>query len=162
MFELNQAQLAEMTGRSPRQIRNWEKEGLPVRADGKRKWYPARDAVLFWHEREIAKALESAESSESQRLRMRKLEAETEAKEYELERLRGGLVPVAFMASEFEEACARIRAEIESVAPRYGADVRPEDPGAGELILDKVAEELLRSLATAFEDIEEDEDGRAA
>ena len=160
MFELTQTQFAELTGRTTRQIRNWEKGGLPVRVDGKRKWY-GRGAMEFWLENEIAKALEKMEVSESKRLRVRKLQAETEAKEYELERLRGTLLPVAFMEAEFDDVCALMRSEIESMAPRYAADVRPEDPGAGELVLDKIAEELLASLAKAFTESAE-EDGRAA
>ena len=162
MFELSQKELAEMTGKTTRQIRNWEKDGLPCRAEGNKKLYPARAAILHWHKIEVAKAIENAEASESQALRTRKLEAETEGKEYELERLRGTLVPVAFMDSEFDEVCSRMRNEIEGMAPRYAADVRPEDPGAGELVLDKIAEELLTALAGVLSAVGGDEDDRAA
>ncbi len=161
MFELSQKELAEITEVTPRQVRNWEKAGLTVRADGNQKRYPAKLAIAFWHERELAKALEKAGVSDAQKLRMRKLTAETEAKEYDLERLRGTLVPVAFMKAEFEGVCARMRSEIESMAPRYAADVKPEDPGAGELVLDNIAEELLAALAGAFAQARKEADGRA-
>ncbi len=163
MFELTQKQLAELTGKTTRQVRNWEKDdGIPARAEGNRKLYQGRPAILHWHELEVAKALEKAGVSEAQKLRMRKLAAETEAKEYDLERLRGTLVPVAFMKAEFEGVCARIRSEIESMAPRYAADVKPEDPGAGALVLDSIAEELLAALAGAFAQVGKEADGRAA
>ena len=162
MLEFTQKELAELTGKGTRQIRGWEEDGIPVRTEGNRKLYLGRPALLHWRELEVAKALKKAEASESQKLRVRKLRAETEAKEYELGRLRGTLVPIAYMESEFAAACARMRSEIESMAPRYASDVRPEDPGAGELVLDKITEELLTSLGEAFADAGHEADGRAA
>lgn len=148
MFELTQGQLAELTGKGPRQIRGWD--AVPARSVGNRRLYEGRPAMLHWMKIEINKALELAEAEASKALRLRKLKAETEAKEFELERLRGTLVPIAFMESEFDGACARIRSEIESMARAYAADVRPDDPGAGELVLDKIAEELLTVMAKTF------------
>ena len=46
MLEFTQKQLAELTAKGTRQIRSWEDDGIPVRAEGTRKFYQGRPAML--------------------------------------------------------------------------------------------------------------------
>lgn len=96
MFELTQQQLAELTGKGARQIRNWR--GLTVRSEGTRKWYRGREAIAFWHARELAKELAEElagmKASRSQDFRLRKLVAQTRLIELDVLEREGELIHI--------------------------------------------------------------------
>ena len=68
---VNQTELASILGVSTRQIRNLEREGMPCETEGKRKRYPLPQAVHFWRDREIARALEPYSTTDLEEARRR-------------------------------------------------------------------------------------------
>lgn len=91
---LSRRELAEVYGVTVRQVFNWEEAGLPSEAQGNRKRYPLREAVL-WHEaREVARALAALDTGALDAARLRKLEAEAESKELDVQVKRGSLIPL--------------------------------------------------------------------
>lgn len=146
-YEVNQTELGRILPLTTRQIRNLEAEGLPHRAEGNQKLYPLPDAVVWWHERELSRALKSAEISELDVLKARKLEAEAEAKEIEVEERRGLLMPTAqhvqIVAVVFDRIRTKLQAFNASAPPLLvGFDTEREVQVALTPLVDEVLEEL--------------------
>ena len=93
-MDLSQRELAEAFGLTTRQVRNWEKDGLPHQAEGNRKLYPLREAIAWFRDREVAAALKGVDTSAMDEAKLRKLLADAESKELDLAVKRGDLVPL--------------------------------------------------------------------
>jgi phage terminase Nu1 subunit (DNA packaging protein) len=147
-LELSTSDLADLLEVSTRRVQQLAAEGAVVRS--RRGYYALRDsmrAYVAWLEGQA----EGSPGEDERSARARKLRAEAELKERQLAGVRGETVPVDFMAREFEAAVALIGAEVRNLPSRFAADVRPEDPAAGELLLERVTTELLEVIAQAFD-----------
>jgi hypothetical protein len=146
-YEVNQTELGRILPVTTRQIRNMEADGLPHRADGNQKLYPLPNAVVWWHERELKRALKAAEVSELDVLKARKLEAEAESKEIEVEERRGLLMPVAQHAQICGLVFDRIRTKLQALTASWppllvGLDNEREIQAALIPAINEVLEEL--------------------
>lgn len=93
-IDLSQRDVSEAFGVTTRQVRNWEADGLVCRADGNRKLYPLASTIRFYRDLEVEKVLRGVTTSEMEAARLRKLQAEAEYKELDLQMRRGELVPM--------------------------------------------------------------------
>jgi phage terminase Nu1 subunit (DNA packaging protein) len=148
-LELSTAEMASLLELTPRRIQQLAVEGAVVRS--RRGFYalgPSLKAYLAW----LRGQAEGSPGDEERVARARKLHAEAELAERRVADARGSTVTVEYMRVEFEAAAALVAAEIRNVPARHGADARPEDPGEGELVLERVMDELLRAIARAFDE----------
>lgn len=156
--EVSQSDVAMILGLSTRQVSNLERAGMPYRAEKNRKWYPLPDAVHWWRDREVSRAVSALEVSEIEALKARKLEAEAAQKEIELEELRGSLVAVEAVRATWSDVLSRLRAKIiaakGSLAPRM---VGHDTPREAKAVLDAAFDELLDELRETADEIEDEE-----
>ena len=142
-MDLTQQQLADAFGLSTRQIRNWEKGGVPHRAEGNRKLYPLKEVIAWYREREVAAALEGVDTSAMDEAKLRKLLAEAESKELDLAVKRGELVPL-------DEVGDLVRESLEAVD-----SVLRHAPSRFAPALAKAAAIQLRAARTILRDVVE-------
>lgn len=155
-LELETSEMAALLDLTPRRIQQLAAEGVLVRT--RRGYYGLLDSIrgyVAW----LTGEQEGGPKDQERAARARKMEAEAELKERQVSQLRGETVTLDFMVSEFERGAALLAAEIRNVPPRRGADVRPDDPAEGELLLEEITNELLQTIATAF--ATEDDDASA-
>lgn len=118
-LELTQSQVGELYDVTTRQVRNWEDDGLPCRAEKNRKFYALKDLVE-WHEaKAVAKALESVDTSAMDAAKLRKMEAEAESKELDVAVKRGGLVPIDEVEDLVREALETVSAILRHAPSRF-------------------------------------------
>lgn len=155
--------MAEAFGVDVRTIRRWESEGLACRPEGRSKLYSLAHAISFYASQEVARAVRSAETSEMDALRTRKLAAETAAKEIELAKLRGELIPVGEIDTLLRESLEAVDSVVRGVPSRFASQLakaaKIKLPEAKKLLAD--AMELVRGLIRNRGD-PEDKKGRAS
>lgn len=141
MTVLSQKELAALYDVSTRQVRNWEDEGLPRRAKGNRKEYPLKD-VVAWHEaREVAQALAKVDTSALGAAKLRRMEAEAEAKELDVAVKRGDLVPLDEVGDLVRESLQAVDSVLRHSPSRFA----PALAKAGG-VPPKVARTILREI----------------
>lgn len=139
--ELNQTQMAQVFGVTVRTIRRWEKEGLPARRDGSQKLYPLALAIRWERERAVEAALKEVEITDVDAVRLRKLEAEAESKELDLQQKRGELVPIDQVETLLREALESVDSLLRHAPSRFAPK------------LAKAAELPIKRARTILEDV---------
>jgi phage terminase Nu1 subunit (DNA packaging protein) len=136
---VTQQQLADILGLSTRQIRNLEHEGLPLRAEGKRKLYPIPDAVRWYVQREQARV----EPTDYEEAKARKMAAEAELAEIQRDRERGRLLAIEDVEREHRKMLERLAAALKSAPAKY----------APRLVGRRTVPEMMHALKAAIDDL---------
>jgi phage terminase Nu1 subunit (DNA packaging protein) len=161
--KLSKSELSERFGVDVRTITNWVAEGMPSRKESGRlvfAWpecYEWREQRIRADERALRHAGGSADTKlKAAELRLRQLEIEVEQADLDLAERRGQLVPVNFMAGEFDRIAQGIRKTLLSFpatwAERLGSALTTIDR---QLMLQDAVNDmmpLLRELADAEAD----------
>ena len=117
--ELTKGELGELYGVTTRTIHNWEADGCPHRAEKNRKFYPLKE-VVAWHEaRKVEEALAKIDTSAMDAAKLRKLEADAESKELDVEVKRGDLVPTDEVDGLVREALETVNAVLRHAPSRF-------------------------------------------
>jgi phage terminase Nu1 subunit (DNA packaging protein) len=167
---VSQPTLARVFGVSERTVQRWGALGsgaFPGGLDDTRvgagatydlpaavAWRLALEAERLAGENGDAIALDAA--------RARRELAVAALREHELEVRRRELVPREAARELWNEGVTTLVAEIRRLPARFADVVNPDDPAAGEDALERVAEELMRSLHEAFADWQQPEGNHEA
>lgn len=154
-MKVDQQELAELFGVSPRTIRNWQADGMPVEGQRNgRKIYEAADCISWRVEQARAKARRAAadveaeglptkQESQRRRAAVRAREAELDLAERE-ERI----VDRAAFREVLSELLSVLRRAILNVPGRWAAQlVGLNSPREAEKVLRRMARDLLRHLS---------------
>jgi phage terminase Nu1 subunit (DNA packaging protein) len=149
MKEVSQEGLAEIIGLSTRQIRNLEKDGIPHRAEGMRKFYPIPAAVQWYMKRKQDEAMASLGEIDYHEARARREQARARMAEIEVAKAEGRLVERDVVHAVYGgKVLDVLRAGILNVPGRWASQVVGlESPREAEAILKRVSAELLEEFA---------------
>lgn len=159
--EVNQTQLAQALRLSTQQIRNLEREGLPVsRAKGRQKFYLLADAIAWYLERKKAEVRAAVEPTDFNSARARRERARARLAEMEVAKEEGRLIPRDVVEEIYGTKLMDVlRSGILNMPGRWGAQiVGLRSPREGESVLKRVASELLEEFSgSAADEILEEE-----
>ena len=141
MKTATQTEFAAIVGLSTRQIRNLEKDGLPCSMEGRRKSYPLPEAVVWWKDREVARALEPYSSTDLEEERRRWMSAKAGKAEIELSNLRGELVPLDEVAGLLRESL-----EVTASTLRTAPALTAPDLAKAASITTRTARQILEDM----------------
>lgn len=144
--EATQAEIAGILGLQTRQIRNLEAQGLPHRAEGRRKFYPLPEAVRWVRDRDVATVLADVAPTGFDEARAREMAARAEKAELEVRKMRGELVDVAEWEREFSGPLAEIRAQLLALPGRIAAEL-PLPPAQSVEIIERVVHEVMSEVS---------------
>jgi phage terminase Nu1 subunit (DNA packaging protein) len=120
------ALVAVVFGVSENTVSDWRNRGMPVMTNG---GYSLSEIHAWWREREAAKAKPKA-TDDMAALELRKLQAEVEKRELQLEAARGALVDreaaKASVSEMFHRVRSRLLAAPEELATSVPADLRSQ------------------------------------
>lgn len=151
--EVSQKELANsVLGLSARQIRNLEDEGLPHRADGRRKLYPIPEAVQWYLQHKKRKALERVEQADYDEAKARREQARARQEEIKLAKEEGRIITREAAEKTYGAALDQVRRELLNMPGRWGAQAGFEEPRKGEKFLKGIAREILDHLSGAVAD----------
>lgn len=143
------AEVAKRFGVTARQVRNLRDQGMPCHPDGTYPWPSCR----VWRDEQL-KAIgrrEAVPDGEGE-ARARKLSAEAQLAELNLERARGELVPIRDVERVWGLVLDRLRARLLAApgkwAPRLGLPI-----AQAQVKLEDVVRELITDLADAADDL---------
>lgn len=157
---LTREELADRFGVDVRSITNWTQAGMPQRKKSGRpvySWPECRD----WREQQIredARATRHADGNPDRKeqaaeARLRMTLAEAERAELELAKLRGELVPVDYMRSEFDRIATALRGRLLSMPQAWSARlVACRSPVDAQLALQDAVNELMPMLRELADD----------
>ena len=156
---ISQKELGERINRTTRQIRKLtEEHGMPRNEDGT---YPWPEALEWWvrfkqEEKERRTGTEDSKVSELDRARTSKEWALAQLREIELAEKEGRLIPLEVHEQRLLSICERLAARVKGLG-RYMGDVQraTTDMEAAEL-LDRISDDLLRSLMDVADELEDD------
>ena len=123
MKTATQTEFAAIVGLSTRQIRNLEKDGLPCSMEGKRKAYPLPEAVVWWKDHQVTRALEPYSSTDLEVERRRWMSAKAGRAEIELSNLRGELIPIDEVSGLLRESLEVTAATLKSSPARTAPEL---------------------------------------
>lgn len=154
-IELTQGDVGVLYGVTTRTVRNWEDDGLSSRAEGNRKFYRLVELVR-WHEaREVARALESVDTSAMDAAKLRKLEAEAAGKELDLSIKRGELVPMEEVERLVREALETVAAILRHAPSRFAPKLA-KLAGVGIKEARTILEDIVEAVRGAVREDEPD------
>lgn len=154
MNELSQKELAELLGLTTRQIRNLEAEGMPCRAEKNRKRYPAREAISWYHDRRVQRAVYEMAPTDFNDAKAREMAARAEKAEIEVRQLRGELIHVDDLEALHARPLAQLRSRLLALPGRIAAELPMPAVDAVEAI-EPVVHEIMAELS----EFDPDEDG---
>ena len=151
MKTASQTELSAIIGLSTRQIRNLEREGLPCSMERKRKAYPLPEAVVWWKDREVARALEPYSHTDLEEERRRWMSAKAGKAEIELSNLRGELIPLdevsGLLRESLEVTAATLKSAPALTAP-FLAKAASITTRSARLILEDMVEVVKTQIRT--------------
>jgi phage terminase Nu1 subunit (DNA packaging protein) len=146
---LSQKELATLIGLTSRQVRNLTDAGMPSETEGNRRFYgPA--AVVWYVEFKVAEERSRHTTGEREQLELDKMRHQNREARVKADLAERRVVLVEEVEHAWADACGRIRDEIMRIPVRHGDVVRPDDPAAGEEVLEQVADDVLRALQEAL------------
>lgn len=147
-MRVNQQQLAEIFGKSPVTINNWQNAGMPVAKQGARGSSNEYDtaAVYEWLEKRN-KATPKTKDLETERTRKVKIEASLAS--LDLAVRQGELISVADVEKEWVGQVMRMKARLRGIPARTATQlVMMGETAEVEALLSRVIDESLDELAT--------------
>lgn len=147
--EVSQAELSRILPLTTRQIHNLEREGMPHRAEGRRKFYPLPGAVDWYVRYRERLARSEMESTDYEEARARREAARARLAEMEVAREEGRLIPHDVVEEIFgQQMLGSLRAAIRNMPGRWGAQITGlKSPREGEAALRQIADEMLEHLS---------------
>lgn len=151
---INQKDLAELVGYSPRQISNLvDDKKLTTIVEGGRRVYPLPLAVheAMKHREELARGKTEEKLSAHDAAKLRKWEADAQSAELDLMERRGELIDRALAARAVGDLLAGLKAQLVQFTPRYEADLVGLDTRlkVREVLKPAINQEILRLSAAA-------------
>jgi 5-methylcytosine-specific restriction endonuclease McrA len=164
---LLKAALAERLGRSTKQIERYVAEGMPHEGAGAKRTFPWPecrtwlDAHIRKQEEEAAeKRFKPADDSELELAEKRQRIAESRLMVLKVEQMEGSLIPLDLHEQRVQLVCETLAATIKGLG-RYAGEVqRAMTDVDAELLLEKVADELLRACTAKADEVDEDDHER--
>lgn len=155
---LTLAQVAKLLNVSHETIRTYRKRGMPTRTVSGRPAFVAAE-VLPWRIEDVRREERERSSPDEAQERTRKLAAEASLAELRLARERGEVVPAAEVESEMERLCLNLRSRIVTMRGKWApALLGLSTMAEATATLDRVADDLLRSLREGADDLEDEAD----
>lgn len=160
---LNQRELADLFGVSPKTIQEWDREGLREAArlgmDGREAQYNATHAVRWWHDRETQRLRDQVEEASGalDRAKLAKAQLEVRKREVEVAKAEGRAIDVEHHDEVVEKLVGAFRLAALSLPGTWGARVVGiTNPAEGTEAMRMVAEDLLRTMQSKADDLELD------
>jgi phage terminase Nu1 subunit (DNA packaging protein) len=161
---LKKAAIAERLGRSAKQVERYVAEGMPCTGAGAKRTFPWPecrtwlDAHIRRQEEEAAeKRFKPAEDGELELAEKRQRIAESRMMVLKVEQLEGTLIPLDLHEQRVQLVCETLAATIKGLG-RYAGEVqRAMTDVDAELLLEKIADELLRACTAKADEVDEDE-----
>lgn len=144
-MRLSQTKFAEVLGLTTRQIHNLRAQGMPSEAEGRFRFFGG-EAVRWYVAFKIEEERKKHERTAKDDLEVEKLSHQIREARVRADLAEEKSVLVEDALAEWDEAAGLVRAEIVKIPTRFGGDVNPKDPAAGEDALELVADELLGSI----------------
>lgn len=122
----NQRELAALVGYTPRQIGNLADDGtVTTLVENGRRLYPLPDAVhqVIAHKETLARGKSESKLNPLDEARLRKLEADAQAAELDLQERRGELLDRPLVERALQELLQALKAQLVQFAPRYESDL---------------------------------------
>lgn len=146
-MQVNQAQLAELLGKTVATISNWTREGMPVAkrgTQGQQYLYETTDVFVWLQNR----WQDTRPDSDLETERTRKVRVEADLAELELAKARGDLVPTAEVEKVWVDRVTRMKSKLRGVPTRSATQLVMMDsvPQVEALLLDMI-DEALNELA---------------
>lgn len=163
--QVSREAVAFVLGVDERTITNLVKDHaeFPSRVAGKARTFPLAKCVQWYVSFKMAEAAKRAnprgtQVSEIDQVKARKELAQAMKAELEIAELRGELLPLAMHEHRVTQVCERLAARCKTLG-RYRGDVQRAmtDLEAAQL-LERISDELLRSLMETSDEIEDPED----
>lgn len=146
---LSQKDFGTALGLTSRQVRNLGEKGLPSDVDGRTRVYgPA--AFQWYVDFKVDEERRKHERTDRDALEEERLTHQIREAKVRADIAEGRAVLVEDALAEWDDAVGVVRAEVLKLPTRFGGDVNPEDPAAGEDVLEVVANDLLTSLQEAL------------
>lgn len=154
---VSQIELAEILGVTPKSVRAWERQGMPVQEKGRRgvaSKYSVAACIAWRLERVEAQARARPDPTEIDEARARKVAAEAALAEIELAKARGEVVRLDDMSRAVGEALATTRARLLQVGAKCApqADLQP-DEATLRALLDDALHEAIEPISGDVMDI---------
>lgn len=158
---LNQRELADLFGVSPKTIQEWDREGLRQAArlgmKGREAKYDATAALRWWHEKETA-ALQSRLDDVSgaiDRAKLERAQLEVRKRQVEVAKAEGRAIDIDDHDEVVSKLIEAFRLAALSLPGTWGARiVGVTDPAEGTEAMRLVAEDLLRAMQSKADDLE--------
>jgi phage terminase Nu1 subunit (DNA packaging protein) len=144
----SQKAVGELLGLTARQVHNLTEKGMPRRVENGRPSYPWPDALKWYVAFKIAAEAAKTEPLDFEAARARKMAADAELAEMEVERVRGDSVSMAAHRGSVRGIVAKIRAQLLAAPGRYsprlvGISTLPES----QRQLDAIVRDVLNELS---------------
>lgn len=155
--------IADLFGVTTVTIRNWRKEGMPMRVVDSRARFGIRECIRWRREKDREKwdAEGPQISIEVNEARLRKVSVEAELLEMQRDVQRGKLVEVDRFERALMLAFGRVREKLIAFAPRVAPHlVAMTSEGQAEMVLDKYVAEIITELRA--DEVPDDEESIAA
>ena len=149
---MSQRALSRILGRTTRQIRAMEAEGLPVRADGRRKFYDVAKVVVWFIERERRRVHSGATAAAEREARLRKLQAQARREELEVARLEGSLYTLEEVEQVVIKPLTQLRGQLLALPGRF-APFLPMPPAEAHALLIPLRDQMMNDLADYLRDV---------
>lgn len=160
--QLKKAALCERLGRSAKQVERYVAEGMPCTGTGAKRTFPWPESRT-WLDAHIRKQEEEAAErrhkpaadGELELAEKRQRIAESRLVVLKVEELEGKLIPMDMHEQRVQSVCDSLAASIKGLGRFMGDVQRATSDIDAELVLEKIADELLRSCVGSAESIEE-------
>lgn len=143
---MSRKEFGAIVGLGTRQIANLEKQGLPHRAEGRRKFYPLPDAVQWIRQRDIDAAVEAVQPTDYDEARAREMKARAEKAELEVLQLRRVLLHRDDWEREYSAHLAQLRASLLALPGRIVAEL-PMPPVDALEIIEPIVHEFMAEVS---------------
>lgn len=160
---LNQLELADVLGVTPRQVRNLEEKGLPYDDTLGVKRYPKRTCQRWYVEfkqEEAVSRLERQESTGLDEWERRKASADARLAEIKVLKEEGRLLPNEVHERVVGEVAERLRAVLINAPSNYAMTLEAAgvDPQVAQDVLEGLTQDLTQALRDEAEAMEIDAD----
>lgn len=148
---MTRAEFGQIVGLSTRQLHNLEAQGLPHRAEGRRKFYPLPDAVLWIRQRDVENAVAKVQPTGFDDARAREMNARAEKAELEVAALRRQVLTVDDFDRRYSAALAQLRAALLALPGRIAAEL-PIAPVESLEIIEPIVHGFMAELSEEPDD----------
>ena len=136
---VNRAKLSEIVGIAPQSLDSWIRQGMPFvkkpGEQGDREWQFKTSEVIAWRETCLRERLSAGKSADINEARLRKLDAEAEAAEIELEQRKKSLIRVEDVERGIHELLSNVKTKMLGVPDKLAPYI---NPGTMEILKNEI------------------------